>query len=458
MWLLMREREKNASTRARAESESAVSALNERLAGREQQVSELKERAAAQEADTERLRGQVLSLTSERSQLETSLEKERRASQEKLDVLNEAQQKLSDAFKSLSSDALKSNNQSFLELAKATLEKYQEGARGDLERRSQAIGELIGPVRESLEKFDSKIADLEKARAGAYEGLREQVKGLFDSQTQLRDETAKLVKALGSPKAYGRWGEVQLRRLVELAGMLDHCDFVEQQSVETGDGRLRPDMVVTLPAQKTIVVDVKVPMSAFLEASSTDDEQVRSARLADHVRLVKDHMAALSRKSYWEQFDQAPEFVVMFLPNETFLTAALQQDAGLIEHGVEQRVILATPTTLIALLKAVAFGWRQERIAASAAEISDLGNELYKRLCDMGGHLADLGSKLGKAVDSYNRTIGSLETRVLVSARRFQDLAAASEAKSIAQLEPLDQVPRRLQAEELTPETASDNS
>ncbi|MBD3392328.1 MAG: DNA recombination protein RmuC [Chitinivibrionales bacterium] len=449
-WLFLRDRIRNAGAHVRSQFEPKVATLTERLDGKEELLGTQKSKLAEQENEIRRLNDQITSLKSTQSQLETTIDKERRAAQEKLEILNEAQKKLSDAFKSLSADALKSNNESFLELARTTLEKYQESAKDDLGKKQQAIDEMIKPVKEALEKFDGKIGELEKARVGAYEGLREQVRGLLETQTQLRQETGNLVKALSSPRVYGRWGEVQLKRLVELAGMVDHCDFREQQSIDGEQGPLRPDMVVMLPAGKTIVVDVKVPMGSYLEALGAENEEARQTWLKDHIRLVTDHMTALSRKSYWDQFDQTPEFVVMFLPNETFFTAALEQDPTLIEKGARQRVILATPTTLIALLKAIAYGWRQERLAENAKVISELGSELYKRLADMGGHLAELGSRLGKAVESYNKTIGSLESRVLVSARRFEELSVTAEGKQIESLQPLEQTPRHIQAPEIS--------
>jgi DNA recombination protein RmuC len=384
------------------------------------------------------------------AQILTTLELERKQAEEKLTVVREAQQKLSDAFKALAADALRSNNQSFLELAKATLEKFQESAKGDLEKRQQAINELVKPVKESLDKVDAKIQDIEKARVGAYEGLKEQVGSLLETQKELRSETSNLVRALRRPQVRGRWGEIQLQRVVEMAGMLEHCDFYQQQSIDTEDGRLRPDLLVRLPANITIVVDAKAPLEAYLDAIEAADEETRTARLKDHARQIRNHIAALSKKSYFEQFDPAPEFVVLFLPGEVFFSAALEQDPGLIEVGAQQNVIVATPTTLIALLRAVAYGWRQERLAQNAKDISDLGRELYKRLSDMGEHLAKLGKHLGAAIKAYNEAVGSMETRVLVSARKFKELGATGVDAEIDQLAPLETSPRMLQAPELT--------
>ena len=374
------------------------------------------------------------------------LESERAAAEQKLAVWNDAQQKLSDAFRALSADALTRNNQAFLDLAKSALGQAQESARGDLEKRQQAIAELLAPVRTSLENVDSKIQDLEKSRAGAYAALNEQVRSLVQTQEQLRAETGRLVTALRTPGVRGHWGEMQLRRVVEMAGMLDHCDFFSQATIHSEDGRLRPDLLVRLPAGKTVVVDAKTPLDAYLHAMEATDDQTRKARLADHARQVRTHMTSLARKSYWEQFDRAPEFAVMFLPGESFFSAALEHDPALIEFGVDQNIILATPTTLIALLRAVAYGWRQEKLAENAAEISMLGKELYKRLSDMGDHWSKLGKSLERAVESYNSAIGSLETRVMVSARKFAELKTAPLGVEIGILEPVDKAVRTANA------------
>jgi DNA recombination protein RmuC len=409
---------------------------------------------SSKDVDLERARAEAGQLT-ETLRLEAArsaaaqaqLAAERRAADEKLAMLNDAQRALSDTFKALSSDALKSNNQSFLELARATLEKYQESAKGDLEARQKAVDELVRPLRESLVQVDGKLGEIEKARLSAYAALHEQMKGLVETHLpMLRNETSNLVKALRQPTVRGRWGEIQLKRVVEMAGMLDHCDFIEQENVKAEDRVLRPDMIVKLPGGKQIVVDAKAALTAYLEATEAVDEETQRAHLADHARQVRTHMTTLGRKAYWEQFETTPELVVMFLPGEMFFSAALQQDPSLIEFGVNEKVIPATPTTLIALLRAVAYGWRQEALAKNAQEVADIGRQLYERVAVLAKHWSDVGNRLEKAVEAYNSSVGTLESRVLVSARRLRDLKAAVDDSEIEAIEPVEIAARRLQA------------
>src|SRR5204863_4544824 len=364
----------------------------------------------------------VLDVTRDREALAATIEAERKGFEGKLKLLEDAKAALSDAFSALSANALKSNSQEFLKLAQTS----------------------VAPIREALEKFEGKVRALEVAREGAYQGLVQQVSQLLDTGRQLRSETSNLVQALRSPVIRGQWGEIQLRRVVEMAGMLNYCDFVEQETVRAEGGNLRPDLIIKLPAGKTIVVDAKAPVAHFLDAMAVTDDAERKTRLKAFARLVRDRIGELGRKSYWDQFEHTPELVVMFLPGDHFYSAALQADPSLLAYGVEQRVLVATPVNLIGLLRAVAFGWRQESIAVNAKEISELGAELYKRIADLGGHWIDLGRNLSRTVEAFNSAVGSLESRVLVSARRFRELGAASAATEIEVVEPVEKAPRSL--------------
>jgi DNA recombination protein RmuC len=469
-FLAARNRIERARAQAMAEAETTRAVLEERLRSNDGLVAEARSQIAAQqnelrqrmeqlqaetgrrstaeaqatrvpelEASLAALRLSNTELGQLRSELETRIAEERKASEEKAAILQEAQAKLSDAFKALSSEALNSNNKAFLELAKTHLEKFQEGAKTDLETRQKAVEELVKPVKESLVSMDTKLQELETKRVSAYSELLTQVGFMKEQQTLLKTETSKLVQALRTPNVRGKWGEIQLRRVVEMAGMLNYCDFEEQ--VSSKEGEFRPDMIVRLPGGRNIVVDAKTPILAYLDALEADDEDKRKEHLARQAQHVRDHIKKLSAKSYWDQFANTPEFVVLFLPAESLFAVALEQDKTLIEEGVNQKVIPASPITLIALLRAVSYGWRQEDVAKSAEEIAALGKELYERIGTMAEHLDTLGKRLQSAVDSYNRAVGSFESRVLVSARRFKELKAAAGGE-IEEIEQLDITPR----------------
>ncbi|MEP6687985.1 MAG: DNA recombination protein RmuC [Gemmatimonadales bacterium] len=384
------------------------------------------------------------------ARLEERIAAERRAAGDKVALLERAETTLRDAFASLSAEALRQNNQSFLALAQTKLGEFQQGAASDLARRQQAVGDLVRPIQESLARVDGKLQEVEKERVAAYAGLVEQVRAMARTQQALQTETGNLVKALRAPQVRGRWGEIQLRRVVEMAGMLDYCDFLEQASVDGDSGRLRPDLIVRLPGGKTVVVDAKAPLAAYLDAvDGVMEDGARELLFKDHARQVRDHIIGLGSKAYWSQFPSAPDFVVMFLPGETFFSAACQHDPSLIEFGVSQQVIPASPTTLISLLRAIAYGWRQEQIARSAQEISELGRQLYERLGTMAGHFDEVRRGLDRAVEGYNRAVGSLESRVLVSARRFRELGVVGQGETLAELGMVEMAARGLQSPEM---------
>ncbi len=380
---------------------------------------------------------------------ETKLREAQASLEEQKKLLEEAKKTLTETFQALSAEALKSNNQAFIALARSQFETLQAQAKGDLDTRQKAIDGLVGPLKESLGRYELQILEMEKARQKAYGTLDEQLRTLAQANKRLEEETKHLASALSSPlKARGRWGELTLRRVVELAGMSEHCDFTEQETITTETGRQRPDMIVNLPGNRRIAVDAKVPLQAFLDAVNPEkSEKERADALATHGELVRTHMNQLAERKYWEQVGPELELVVLFLPGESFFSAALEQDRQLIDDGMQKKVVLATPTTLIALLRSAAYLWQQEKITQNARQISELGRELYDRLKTFLGHFQTLGSSIERAVDSYNKAVGSMEGRVLVSARKFKELGAAT-GEEIPELEPVDEAPRALVAPE----------
>ena len=385
--------------------------------------------------------------------LQTELEKERAVHAERMRAYGDAESRLRDTFQALTADALQTNNRAFLDLAETRLREARVEAAGDIDARRKAIENLLTPMAKTLEQVGRDLRDAERRRAESGATLLQTIATLDVTGQRLRDETRRLTDALKKPGVRGRWGELQLKRVVELAGMVEHCDFEEQQTVAVEDRRMRPDVIVRLPGGKHVVVDAKVPLDAYLRAIEANDEAERRSLLADHARQVRAHLTQLAAKDYAANVQPSPDFVVMFLPGEMFLSAALEQDPSLIEFGAAgsaRRVIPASPTTLIALLRAVAYGWQQEAVARDAQQIADVGRRLYEAVGKLAEHFDRLGSRLKGSIEAYNDAIGSLEGNVLVKARKFRELEAAGGGEEIKLLEPIDRVPRMLQAAELT--------
>lgn len=382
--------------------------------------------------------------------LQVELQRERGAHADQLQTWQRAEASFRDTFASLSAQALSKNNEAFLHLAETRLRQAGSEATADADARKKAIENLLAPMAKTLERVDSEVRDAERRRHQETASLLQRVATLDVNSRELQAETRRLVDALKRPGVRGRWGELQLKRVVELAGMMAHCDFLEQQTLTGNERRIRPDVIIQLPGGKTVIVDAKVPLDAYLRALEAPDDSTRQALLADHARQVRTHLLQLGAKSYFADVAGSPEFVVMFLPGEMFFSAALEQDPSLIEFGVERQVIPASPTTLIALLRAVAYGWQQEALEENARQISELGRNLYESVRSLATHFSDLGGRLNASLEAYNKAVGSLERNVLVKARRFKDLQAAANLEDIPRLEPMDRVPRVLQAPELT--------
>jgi DNA recombination protein RmuC len=383
-------------------------------------------------------------------QLQTELEKDRAVHAERLKAYHEAEARLREAFEALSADALKRNNEAFLSLAETRLREARTEATSDIDARKQAIEQLLAPMAKTLEHVDREIQDAERRRVESGAQLLQRIASLDTIGQNLKDETRRLTDALKRPGVRGRWGELQLKRVVELAGMVEHCHFTEQLTIQGEDGRIRPDVIVQLPGGKHVVIDAKVPLDAYLRALEAPDEDSRQKLLADHARQVRAHISQLAMKGYASQVPVSPDFVVMFLPGEMFFSAALEQDPTLIEFGVDRQVIPASPTTLIALLRAVAYGWQQQAMEENARKISELGKNLFEAVRTLGERFQTLGGRLKSSLEAYNDAVGSLEGNVLVKARKFKELHAANGGEDIKPLEPIDRVPRMLQAPELT--------
>jgi DNA recombination protein RmuC len=455
-WLLVKYRLTPSLVKSKTEAEARL----ETLQNKEEEIEEFKTREATFQTEIKSLTNQLLQVSQERSAassklehmaslqntlnkreqellelratisrlreqiaaLETTIEKEKTSFDEKMSLLRELRTSLTETYKALSAASLRENNQVFIDLAKSTFSKYIDSAKSDFEARGKAVKEGILPLHEALNRYDEHIQAMERSREKAYGGLSAQVQSLIQTQDILQKETGKLVNALRVPHIRGRWGEITLRRVAELSGMQSHCDFFEQTSTRSEAGLLRPDMIIQLPGQRQIIIDAKVPLVAYIDAIEADSEKEREEYLATHARHVKTHIHQLSQKAYWTQFTPTPEFVVLFIPGENFFSAALSKNPQLIELGVRKNVILATPTTLISLLKTVSFGWQQEKLTENARKISELGTELFERLSTMGQHINNLGRDIERATHTYNKVVGSLERRVLSSARKFKDL------------------------------------
>jgi DNA recombination protein RmuC len=430
-------------------SERTIMELETRTQMSEKLLSELRRELAQKEETAETLR-------TEKAVAETRLEGALKNAEEQKRLLEQAEERLTTTFQALSGEALKSNNKAFIELARGSLETVLAKAKGEFGEKEESIKNVVGSLHEALKRYEEQVSELEHKRASDYGSLENQIKTLLVTNQQLQKETGNLVSALRRPEVRGKWGEVTLKRVVELAGMLEHCDFTEQVSVSLEEGRVRPDMIVHLPARREIVVDSKVPLDAYMDAIASDGDEGRKGHMERHAQHVRKHMKTLASKSYWEQFALAPEFVVMFIPGESFLSAALAVDHTLIEDGMESKVIIATPTTLIALLRAIAFGWRQEQIGKHAQEIASLGKEIYDRFQPFLDHINKTGSYLSQAIVSFNKMIMSLERRVMVSVRKFKELGAAGD-QELPEIQPVEQIPMKSQdAETLEDEKIGD--
>ncbi|MCE5294566.1 MAG: DNA recombination protein RmuC [Chlamydiales bacterium] len=379
----------------------------------------------------------------ELAQARIRLEEEKKQAQEKMQLIFQAQETMKDSFKALASDTLRSQQTAFFDVAKSTFEKYSTDIRQEWTQKQLVITDVVKPLKESLDKVDNKIQELEKTRISAYASVTETLKNLHTVQNQLHVETNKLSRSLRSSNVRGQWGEMQLKRVVELAGMVEYCDFVTQHTVDGNDGKHRPDLIIKLPNDRVLVIDAKAPLQAYLEAVDAPTDELKTIKYKEHAKHVKKHLSDLSDKAYWESFAQTPEFVVLFLPGESFFGAALEADPQLIEYGAGKRVLMATPTSLIALLRTVAMGWREQVMHEQTQKICELGKSLHERLATICEHFGKLKKAIDGSVDAYNKVVGSFEGRVLTSARRFEEMGISS-SQEITVLDPIEKLTRSL--------------
>jgi len=416
--------------------------LEKRAAGLDATAQELKKQNDTLQQDLRVSQNRIEEEQKLRASAEKDAESQRANLVEQRRLLDDAQVKLREAFQSLAGEALRASTDQFMDLARSKFDSLRKEAEGDLEQRKIAIQSMVDPLETALKDLRSEVSRVESARQEAYGGLRSEVQLLATTNKELREETGSLVNSLKQPQVKGKWGELTLRRVVELAGMSPHCDFLEQQSVDTEAGRLRPDLMIYLPGGTQIVVDVKVPLHAFFKAVSAQSDAEYREAMIQHASLVRDHIKGLSSKEYWKQFEPTPEFVVLFVPGESFFSAALEQDRTLIEDAIEKRVVLASPTTLIALLRAIAYGWKQQLVAENAERIKDLGKELYERVVTFAGHLSDVAKGLERASKAYNNAVASFDSRLIPSARKFREMGVGS--SDVPQIEPIETFPRPL--------------
>lgn len=446
-WLVSRNRAEADCSRRLADAQAGQMRLYAEAEGKarysEAQAAELRQQLQSREAEITVLRSDLDAERQTKTGALTKLDAFEQSFAEQKRMIELMKTEMTDTFNALSAAALKSSNEDFLRLASERLDKVVSDTRGRLGEHQAALDGMLKPLSETLKRYEEQLRIVEKSRDEAYGGLRQQLQHLATTHENLQKETSRLVTALRKPHVRGRWGEMQLRRVAELSGMSSHCDFTEQQTVDTDKGRIRPDMIVHLPMEREIVVDAKVSLDAYLDAVAAASEEERRSKMEKHGQQVREHMKKLGSKDYWSQFDRSPEFVVMFIPGESFLSAALDHDATLIEDGIQKGVIIATPTTFIALLRAIAYGWRQEQVTKNAQLVSLLGRELYERMSVVAKHLNDLGSSIGRSMDTYNKLVGSMESRVMPSIRKFRELGVSAQ-EEIAPIEQLDKKPRNL--------------